>query len=68
MDLAASGLPADDVKVAERLIREAGVASIPVSAFYAEGPERGYLRLCFAKEDATLNEALDRLARFRCSA
>ena len=42
--------------------------SIPVSAFYAEGPERGYLRLCFAKEDATLNEALDRLARFRCSA
>ena len=68
VDLAASGLPADDVKVAERLIREAGVASIPVSAFYAEGPERGYLRLCFAKEDATLNEALDRLARFRCSA
>ncbi len=68
VDLAASGLPADDVKVAERLIREAGVASIPVSAFYAEGPERGYLRLCFAKDDATLNEALDRLARFRCSA
>ena len=65
IDLAASGLPADDEAVAERLIREAGVASIPVSAFYAEAAERGYLRLCFAKEDAVLDEALDRLAAFR---
>lgn len=68
VDLAASGLPADDAAVAERLIREAGVASIPVSAFYAEQPERGFLRLCFAKEDATLDEALERLSRFRRSA
>jgi N-succinyldiaminopimelate aminotransferase len=65
IDLAASGLPADDVTVAERLIREAGVASIPVSAFYAEAPERGYLRLCFAKEDATLDTAIERLGKFR---
>lgn len=64
-DLAASGLPADDVSVATRLIREGGVASIPVSAFYAEAPERGYLRLCFAKQDATLDEAAARLVRFR---
>lgn len=64
-DLAASGLPADDAVLAERLIREAGVASIPVSAFYAEAPERGYLRLCFAKQDATLDEAVERLTRFR---
>lgn len=68
VDLAASGLPADDAGIAERLIREAGVASIPVSAFYAQIPERGYLRLCFAKENATLDQALDRLARFRRSA
>ena len=64
-DLAASGLPADDAAVAERLIREAGVASIPVSAFYAERAERGYLRLCFAKQDATLDQAVERLAAFR---
>ena len=65
-DLAASGLPAgDDAALAERLIREAGVASIPVSAFYADAPERGYLRLCFAKQDATLDEAVARLAAFR---
>lgn len=64
IDLAASGLPADDAAVAERLIREAGVAAIPVSAFYRDAAERGYLRLCFAKEDATLDEAIARLARF----
>lgn len=61
VDLAASGLPADDAALAEHLIRKAGVASIPVSAFYAETPERGYLRLCFAKRDAVLDEAVGRL-------
>lgn len=65
VDLAASGLPADDEEVAERLIREAGVAAIPVSAFYRDAPERAYLRLCFAKGDATLDEAIGRLAGFR---
>lgn len=66
VDLAASGLPADDdAALAEGLIREAGVASIPVSAFYAEAPERGYLRLCFAKQQATLDQAIERLGAFR---
>ncbi len=65
IDLAASGLPADDTALAERLIREVGVASIPVSAFYADAPEKGYLRLCFAKQGATLDEAIARLARFK---
>jgi N-succinyldiaminopimelate aminotransferase len=65
VDLAASGLPADDEAVAGRLIREAGVAAIPLSAFCRDDPEKGYLRLCFAKEDATLDEAIERLARFR---
>ena len=65
IDLAASGLPDNDEAVAERLIRKAGVAAIPVSAFYAGAPEKGYLRLCFAKQAATLDEAIGRLARFR---
>ncbi len=65
IDLAASGLPADDAAVAEQLLREAGVAAIPVSAFYTVTPERGYLRLCFAKEAATLDSAIERLAGFR---
>lgn len=65
IDLAASGLPADDVAVAESMIREAGIASIPVSAFYAERAETGFLRLCFAKRDGTLDDAIGRLAVFR---
>jgi len=65
IDLAASGLPADDAMLAERLVREAGVASIPVSAFYAEAPQTGYLRLCFTKDEAVLDEAVARLAKFR---
>ena len=65
VDLAASGLPANDVAVAQRLIREAGVASIPISAFYATRPQTGFLRLCFAKENATLDRALEKLAVFR---
>lgn len=65
LDLAASGLAPDDAALAERLIRQAGVASIPVSAFYAAMAETGYLRLCFAKQDATLDQAVERLARFK---
>ena len=65
LDLAASGLPAHDALLAERLVREAGVASIPVSAFYAQAAETGYLRLCFTKDEAVLDEAVRRLARFR---
>ena len=65
VDLAASGLPAGDDALAERLVREAGVASIPVSAFYAQAPETRYLRLCFTKDEAVLGEAVARLAQFR---
>ena len=65
LDLAGSGLPAHDALLAERLVREAGVASIPVSAFYAQAAETGYLRLCFTKDEAVLDEAVRRLAQFR---
>jgi aspartate/methionine/tyrosine aminotransferase len=65
IDLAASGLEADDEAVAMRMIQEAGVAAIPVSAFCGEAPETGHLRFCFAKEDATLDAAIERLAAFR---
>jgi aspartate/methionine/tyrosine aminotransferase len=65
IDLAASGLADDDMMVAERLIEEAGIASIPMSAFYAARAEKGYLRLCFAKGDDMLDSAIDRLAAFR---
>jgi methionine aminotransferase len=45
------------------LTTEVGVAAIPLSAFYAGGFEQRIVRFCFAKKDATLNLALERLAR-----
>jgi N-succinyldiaminopimelate aminotransferase len=53
----------DDVSFTNRLVREYGVASIPVSAFYAENPNRSTVRFCFAKMDSTLDEGLSRLSR-----
>jgi methionine transaminase len=43
------------------LTTEAGVAAIPLSAFYADGFEQRVVRFCFAKQDATLDAALARL-------
>jgi methionine aminotransferase len=54
-----------DAALAERLTREAGVASIPVSAFYEEPPGDPVLRFCFAKNDDTLARACERLAKIR---
>ena len=45
------------------LTNEIGVAAIPLSAFYGDGFNQQVVRFCFAKKDATLNQALERLAR-----
>jgi methionine transaminase len=45
------------------LTREIGVAAIPLSAFYGDGFDQRVVRFCFAKQDATLLRALDRLAK-----
>jgi methionine transaminase len=50
-----------DVDFVQRLVREIGVAAIPVSAFYASGHDAQLIRLCFAKTDATLVQAAERL-------
>jgi aspartate/methionine/tyrosine aminotransferase len=52
----------DDVAFCHRLVTDHRVAAIPVSAFYAEGAVRNVVRFCFAKRDATLDAALERLA------
>jgi methionine aminotransferase len=56
--------PAVDTEFADRLIREAKVATIPLSPFYAVPPPMTLLRLCIAKRDATLDEAARRLLEF----
>jgi methionine aminotransferase len=43
------------------LTREVGVAAIPLSAFYGDGFDQRVVRFCFAKQDATLRAALERL-------
>jgi methionine aminotransferase len=58
---AISTLP--DVEFARWLTVEHGVATIPVSVFYREPPEMRLVRFCFAKENATLDAAAERLRR-----
>lgn len=53
----------DDVTLARRLTREAGVAAIPVSVFYEAPPAQRVLRFCFAKDDVTLGRAAEILCR-----
>jgi methionine aminotransferase len=52
-----------DVDFAKRLTVEHGVASIPTSAFYTKSLDFGVIRFCFAKKQATLEQAVERLAK-----
>jgi methionine aminotransferase len=58
---AVSDLP--DVEFARRLAHDAGVAAIPVSVFSAVPAAERVVRFCFAKNDATLDAAGERLSR-----
>lgn len=58
----------DDAAFCQALVREHGVAAIPVSAFYESATIRHLVRFCFAKSDATLDAALERLARLELAA
>jgi aspartate/methionine/tyrosine aminotransferase len=65
LDLPASGITEPDRAFALRAVNEAGVAAIPVSAFYEQAPVTTILRLCLSKKDETLDEGVRRLARAR---
>src|SRR3546814_8499449 len=56
VDLNGSGIALDDMTFCHRAVREAGVAAIPVSSFYASDPVTNVVRLCFAKSDATVDK------------
>jgi methionine aminotransferase len=58
----------DDMQFADRLIREAKVAVIPLSPFYAQPPRMTLVRLCIAKREDTLLTAAERLRTFARSA
>ncbi|MCM1385806.1 MAG: aminotransferase class I/II-fold pyridoxal phosphate-dependent enzyme [Bacillus sp. (in: Bacteria)] len=55
---------ADDIVFCEKLAEKVGVGAVPGSSFFKE-PENRYIRFHFAKQDATLQAALERLADIR---
>lgn len=53
-----------DFEFASKLVKDYGVAAIPVSAFYTQQKEEvSLLRFCFAKRDSTLEQAIERLSQ-----
>ena len=52
----------DDATFAQWLVKEVGVAGVPLSPFFQTPPDTRLLRLCFAKSDATLVAGAQRLA------
>jgi len=53
----------DEAEFCQWLVREIGVAAIPLSAFYGDGFDQRVVRFCFAKKDETLIEAAARLRK-----
>ena len=64
LDMAPLGLDGDDAALAKRMTVEAGVTAVPVSAFYVSDAPKSFLRLCFAKRDAVLDDAMARMRRW----
>lgn len=66
IDLAASGIGIGDLAFAEHMV-QAGVATIPMSAFYAADPVRSVVRLCYTKQPGTIDRALEIFAQARAT-
>ncbi len=52
-----------DTAYAERLTKDNGIASIPISVFYRNTIDRKILRFCFAKSEETLQKAAEKLCK-----
>jgi aspartate/methionine/tyrosine aminotransferase len=63
VDLAGSGLSADDESFATEAVKRAGVAVVPLSAFAEKDPARHLVRLCFGKKDETIEAGVAAMAR-----
>lgn len=61
-DLAVPERELPEAEFCRWLTREIGVAAIPMSAFYGNGFDQQVIRFCFAKQDRTLQSALQRLS------
>jgi aspartate/methionine/tyrosine aminotransferase len=65
VDLAASGIGADDEQFATAAVERAGVAVVPLSAFAELDPPRHLVRLCFGKKDETIDAGVLAMAGAR---
>jgi aspartate/methionine/tyrosine aminotransferase len=65
VDLERSGIDVDDEAFATLAVEQAGVAVIPLSPFFEGNPVRTMVRLCFAKQDATIDAGIAALAKAR---
>jgi N-succinyldiaminopimelate aminotransferase len=65
VDLKASGIALDDEAFARLAVEQAGVAVVPISAFAEQNPPRHLVRLCFAKQDETIQRGVAALAKAR---
>jgi aspartate/methionine/tyrosine aminotransferase len=65
VDLTASGIALGDRAFCLKAVEEAGVAAIPLSAFYETEPVTHIVRLCLAKGDQTLDKGIAALAKAR---
>lgn len=52
-----------DLDFVKRLVTDYGVATIPLSPFYAGGRDIKCIRFCFAKDDETLIKAVERISK-----
>ncbi len=53
----------EDMDFCEFLVKEHGVAAIPLSVFNADKSDKKHIRFCFAKDDETLKQAAERLCK-----
>ncbi len=61
VDIRSVGFDGTDEAFCRHITSEAGVAAVPVSAFYQDTDVNHFARFCFCKRDAVLDEAVERL-------
>ena len=64
VDIRSVGFDGNDVTFCEMIAREAGVAGIPLSAFYQDGEVDQFVRFCFSKQNDILDQAAAKLKNF----
>jgi len=64
VDFSPLGFDGTDADFCRYITVEAGVTAVPTGAFYQEDGPSHFVRFCFCKQPALLNEAIDRLRKF----